>query len=324
MTRSLASARALRRANPRFHGGFAQTVDACAEAVRARLLTAGAAAAGAEARERRPRPGRASLAGASLAVVAIAATSLVLGSLGGTPGVGAAAAAIEKAAAVSSASAERSGTAVLRITRNGEIWGAATIRWNGNDLSVTRDEPSRAGKAGSALLLVDGTLYAIDPRDGKWVDEGSPSNIDPGSGTTPADLLAAVREDVGGATLRRFGTGVTDLSARRLADGSTLYEGSIAAQQLARENGFKEGQSIRVLPFGYVAHGDAADPTAELEASVAVGTDGLVRSIAASWGGDAAWTYRVEYSNLAATPAPPAPQTARSLLGERRGAAAGG
>jgi hypothetical protein len=49
-----------------------------------------------------------------------------------------------------------------------------------------------------------GTLYGIDPRDGGWIVLGSRASIDPGSGTTPAEYLAAARDDVGGVTLRRI------------------------------------------------------------------------------------------------------------------------
>ena len=182
-------------------------------------------------------------------------------------------------------------------------------------MAVSRDEPARRGKVGSALLVVDGIFYGIDPGGG-WVAQGSPENIDPGSGTTPDEYLGAVREDVGGATLRRIagGGGVSGLTTTRLADGSTVYRGTVAGGLIARETGFKEGRSLRVLPFGYVAHGEAADPAAPLDAAVTVGPDGILRKIAIAWG---TWTYTVEYSNLGATRAPVAPAHPRSLLKER-------
>jgi hypothetical protein len=74
----------------------------------------------------------------------------------------------------------------------------------GDDLSVSSDAPTRLGRPGSKLLVVGGTLYGIEPELGGWMAMGSPSNIDPGSGATPAEYLAAVREDVGGATLERI------------------------------------------------------------------------------------------------------------------------
>ena len=61
-------------------------------------------------------------------------------------------------------------------------------------------------------------------------------------------------------TLRRITGGMNGLTTRRLDDGSTVYSGTVAAGLIARETGFKEGQPIRVLPFGYVAHDEAADP----------------------------------------------------------------
>ena len=108
---------------------------------------------------------------------------------------------------------------------------------------------------------------------------GSPKNIDPDSGTTPGEYLAAAREDVGGATLRRITNGMTGLTTQTLADGSTVYSGAVPAGLIARETGFKEGHAIRVLPFGYVANDEAANPVARLEAEVTVGADGVVREI---------------------------------------------
>ena len=59
--------------------------------------------------------------------------------------------------------------------------------------------------------------------------------------------------------------------------GSTVYRGKVAAGSVARESGFKEGQAIRVFPFGYVAYDEAADPDALLDAALIVGVDGVVR-----------------------------------------------
>jgi hypothetical protein len=70
-----------------------------------------------------------------------------------------------------------------------------------------------------------------------------------------------------------------------------------------------------VLPFGYVAHDQAADPANRLQTAVTVGADGIVREIAVTWG---AWTYTVTYSRLGETAAPKAPANARDLLKERR------
>jgi hypothetical protein len=119
-----------------------------------------------------------------------------------------------------------------------------------------------------------------------------------------------VREDVGGRTLRRIGDAMTGLTTTHLTDGSTEYGGTVPAGVIARESGFKEGRPIRVLPFGYVAHDEAADPAARIAAAVTVGADGIVREIAATWG---SWTYTVAYSGLGSTPAPVAPANARPL-----------
>jgi hypothetical protein len=309
------SLRALRTANPRTKTGFNESVDAVAGAVRAQIATSAAL----ERRTvnsgpRRHRLVRLSLAGTAVAAAAAVTAFFAVGSPnGGGPGIANAAAAVRKAATVTAASADRSGTAVVRITHNGEPWAGTTVRWHGAALLVSSDMPRRPGRAGSKLLVVDGILYGFDPADGGWVELGSPTSIDPGSGTTPGDYLAAVRDDVGGATLRRIVDGMNGLT-RRLADGSTVYSGTVAAGLIARGSGFKEGRSIRLLPFGYVAHGDAADPAAPLDVAVTVGADGIVRAIAVTWGTSAsAWTYTVTYSSLGRTSAPVAPANARPL-----------
>jgi hypothetical protein len=304
------SFQALRRANPRARPSFAESVEAAADRVHTRIAT-GAVRSG-RSRPRR-RLVRASTAVMSLAAAAVAA-AVLLGSPGVGPGVANAAAAVRQAATVTAAAAERSGTAVVRITHNGEAWAGTTIRWNGQDMALSRNHPERRAKAGAEMLVVDGTMYGIDPERGDWVVLGSPQNIDPDSGTTPDEYLAAVREDVGGATLHRITDAMTGLTTRRLEDGSTVYSGAVAAGLIARETGFKEGQHIRVFPFGYVAHDEAADPDAPLQAAVTVGADGVVREINVTWGTEAsAWRYTVAYGHLGATPAPVAPEGARPL-----------
>lgn len=305
------SIQALRRANPRARDGFASSVEAAAQAVRSQIDASTEEVAVGHSSRRGLRVA----AGASLAAAAAAALLLTVGQPGGSPGVASAAAAVEKAVTVTAASAERSGTAVVRITHDGRLWAGTTIRWHGDDVAVRGDAPDRAGKVGSMLLVVNGTLYGTDPEvEGGWIEMGSSANIDPDSGTTPAEYLAAVREDVGGVTLRRFTRGMSVLTSRELADGSTVYSGIVAAGLIARETGFKEGQAIRVLPFGYVAHDEAADPAAPLAATVTVGAGGVVRELALSWG---TWTYTVAYGRLGATPALAAPANARSLLRDR-------
>jgi hypothetical protein len=255
-----------------------------------------------------------SVAGAALAAAAGVAVSWTLGSSGGGPGVANAAAAMRKAGTLSAASAERSGTAIVRITHNGELWAGSTLRWNGGDVAVSSDAPRRPGHAGSELLVVGGTLYGFEPRDGGWVVLGSPENIDPGSGTTPAEYLAAVREDVGGVTLRRITDGMGGLTTRQLDDGSTVYSGAVAAGEIIRETGFKEGEPIRLLPFGYVAHDEAADAASPLDVAVTVSDGGIIREAAVTWGTSAsAWTYTVTYSGLGATAPLVAPANARPL-----------
>jgi hypothetical protein len=311
------SFQALRRANPRARDGYAQSLEAAAEALHARIVTAAtdiAVDAGAPRPRRRRRLVRASAVGASLAAAAAMAAVLTLGSPGVGPGVANAATAVRNAAAATAAAADQSGTAVVRITHNGQPWAGTTIRWNGRDLAVSRDHPQRRGKVGDELLVVDGVMYGLGPIDGGWVVLGDPEGIDPDSGTTPDEYLAAVGEDTGGATLRRMIDGMTGLDERQLGDGSTVYTGSVAAGLVARESGFKDGEALRVFPFGYVAHDQAADPAAPLDAAVTVGPDGVIRELAVRWGSDgSAWTYTVAYSLLGQTPAPVAPEDARPL-----------
>jgi hypothetical protein len=306
------SIEALRRANLRAEAGFAQLVDAAAEAVRERI-DALAPVLPDERPRRRVRLVGIS-AGASLAAAAALVAIVLAGSPGGGPGVENAAAAFEEAATLTAAAAERSGTASVRITHDGELWAGSTIRWHGANLETSRTVPSRHRKAGREFLVVDGMMYGIDPGDGGWVELGSPKSIDPGSGTTPDETLAAAREDVGGTTLRRFTDSMTGLNSERLDDGSTVYRGKVAAGVIARETGFKEGQAIRVLPFGYVAHDEAADANALLDVAVTAGADNVLRQIAVTWG---TWTYRVAYSKLGATASPRAPKDARPFPDRR-------
>ena len=291
---------ALRGANPRTRHDFADVVETATASVRARIAAPGA----------KPRAPRRRLGWSAIGVSLAGAVSLVVALMLAAPRGQDAAAAFERATALSAVSAERSGTAVVRITHGGELWAGTTIRWHGDDLSVFSDAPRRAGKAGSALLVVGGTVYGIEPGLG-WVAMGTPRNIDPGSGTTPDEYLAAVREDVGGVTLQRITRGMTGLTMSELDDGSVIYRGSVAARLVARGTGFKEGTAIRVLPFGFVAHDQAADPAAPLDVAVTVGPSGAVSEVAVSWG---TWLYRVAYSRLGATPAPVAPSNAVSLL----------
>jgi hypothetical protein len=300
------SIQALHRANPRTEPELGRSV----EAVRARIGAPEPVTRSA----RFPRPRVAgTFTVVSLIAVATSAALLGIGLPGGgsgVVGVEPAEAAVRAAATTTASSAERSGSAVVRITHDGRLWAAKSVTWNGSDLSLADLTPGRDGKVGSGLRVVDGVMYAPDPEGRGWVRLGSPDSIDPGTGTTPAEYLAAVREDVGGATLRRLTGGISGLTARPLADGSAVYSGTVPARAIARETGFKEGQQTRVLPFGYVAHDEAADPTALLRAEITVGQDAIVRGLAVSWG---TWRYTVSYSRLGATPAPVAPADAPGL-----------
>ena len=298
---------ALRRANPRTEAGFAESVEATAGAVRDVIATARDSAPS------QSRPGRRLLGLSAAGGVVAAAIAVIAFVTVGSSGVQSASAAFAKATALTAASAERSGTAEIRMTHDGEVWAERTIRWNGDDLALSGDSRWRLRRPGTDMLVVDGLMYGIDV-DGKWVVLGSPKSIDPESGTTPDEYLAAVRQDVGGATLRRITNGMTGLTTRTLEDGSTVYSGAVAAGLIARESGFKEGEAIRVLPFGYVAHDEAADPANALQANVTVGPEGVVREIAVTWG---TWMYTVTYSKLGETAAPKEPANPRNLLQER-------
>jgi hypothetical protein len=314
------SIQALRRANPRAKAGFADSVAATAETLHARIAATGHATPLAGGRLTPRRLVRASTVGTLVAAAAAVAVVLAVGLPGAGPDVANGAAAVRKAATVTAAAAERSGTADVRITHHGELWAGTAVRWHDGDLAVARIDRSRAGKAGSKLLVVDGTLYASGPAGAGWVVLGNPENIDPGSGTTPEEYLATVREDTGGATLRRITDAMTGLTTRQLGDGSTVYRGAVAAGLIARESGFKEGRSIRVLPFGFVAHDEAADPAAPLAVALTIGADGIVRELAVIWGASASpWSYSVTYSGLGATQALVAPTNARPLRDTVRG-----
>ena len=292
------SIEALRSANPRNHEGFAESVETAASLVRHELVSADDACV--------PRRSRRRLLGVSAAAAAlIAAAAVVAYSTVGSSGVSSAAAAFRRAANVTAASAQRSGTVRVRMTHDRRAWAGTTVQWNGADVAISRDVPQRIGRPGSAMLVVDGLVYAVE--GGRWLEMGSPKNIDPDSGTTPDEYLAAAREDVSGTTLLRITKGMTGLTTRTLADGSTVYSGAVPAGLIAREPGFKEGQAIRVFPFGYVAHDEAADPAAPLDASVTVGADGVVRELLITWG---KWTYEATYSRLGSTAAPSAPESA--------------
>jgi hypothetical protein len=307
---------ALRRANPRNEPGFDQAVDAAAADMRVRI-DALVATDREHSRQLRPRRRLFGMAaGVALATAAAVAVFLSVSPSGGTPGVENAAAAIKKAATLSAASAEQSGTANVQMTHDGQLWADKTVRWNGDDVEITDQSPGGAS-SGLPLLVVNEVMYGHDPQHEGWVQVGPVSSIDPGSGTTPTDILAAVRDDMGGTTLHRIVDAMATgggLVTTNPTDGSTVYRGTVPADQIARRTGFKEGHAIRVLPFGYVAHDQAANPASPLDTAVTVGGDGVIRKIAVTWG---TWTYAVTYSDLGSTPALVAPANAQSLRDQR-------
>ena len=149
------------------------------------------------------------------------------------------------------------------------------IHWGGRDLSVSRSD-------GEEFRVVGGTFYAFV--DGHWLAFANPNDLTFGSGTSPGDYLATVREDAGGATLHRIVASMTGQTTQHLADGATVYSGTVPAGAIARTQGYREGQPIRLLPFGYVAHDEAADPAAQLAVRLTVGADGIIRLISVHWG----------------------------------------
>jgi hypothetical protein len=317
MSRSL---QALRRANPREASGHDAAVAAAHDVVRARIALAADERTGAPRRSaastrwasRRRRPLGAAAVGAAFVVAAATTAFLSVGSPGSGPGVEDAAAAVKRAAIVTAAAADESGTVIVRVTHGGELSSDRTIRWHDGDVAIAREE-APTPRPGSQMLVVDGILYGLDER-GRWINQGDQSHIDPDSGTTPAEYLAAVREDIGGVTLQRLTGGMRGLTTTVVGDGSTVYRGTVAAGLVARETGMKEGDLIRVLPFGHPAHGAAADPTAALDTAVTVAADGIVREIAVAWGGGASrWTYTVSYERLGETAPIDAPVGALSL-----------
>jgi hypothetical protein len=303
---------ALRRANPRHKPGFARmALDLTGAAGNPRPPTVDLA----RGRPLRlPRGRLRPVIGVPAAVALIAlvvATVLVLGSPNGSERVSPAAA-IEHAVSVSAGAAEQSGTVSIEVTQDGNLWGARTVRWNGSDVSITNEDPGRVGRAD--LIVVDGTLYGPNPdRQDGWLDLGSPASIDPDSGTTPDEYLSTVRADAGGDTFRRITEAMTDLTTSPGVNGSVVYRGTVPAGVLASETGTKGGMSIRVLPYGYVAHDDASNPAALVEMHITVGPDDAIREIHANWGGASSWSYRLSFSGLGSTPAPTVPDTVESL-----------
>ena len=278
---------ALRRANPRHKPDFAEGIG--------NLTRKAGNPPSRQPFRRWPAIGIPAVATAVAVVVALVAVGSPVGPLVVSP-----AEAMQRAVVESAASAESSGTVELEITQDGNLWVARTLRWNGTDLSIANNEPTAAGRGD--LLVVDGIMYGPDPEvvDG-WMEMGSPDSIDPDSGTTPDEYLAAIAEDLGGATIERITDQMSDLTTSQAEDGSTIYNGKVPAGALARETGVKEGEAIRVLPFGNVAHDDANDPASLIDISIGVRPDGTIGEIHATWGGQSSWSYRLVYSDLGST-----------------------
>lgn len=302
----------LRRANPRSSPGFERSLLA-ADVVRARIVAPPAAPGrdtiaagfGVPPPARRPRI-VVRAAGTLVAVAAVA--SLVAIGLPGGGGVQSAAAAVNEAAAATAASARASGTVTVTITHNGELWATKKVRWNEGDVAIVDGSPGRPG--GGELRVVGDMLYGIE--DGRWIELGDPDSIDPESGTTPQEHLAAARDDVAGTTLVRITEGMADdLTTRQLEDGSTVYLGTVVAGLVA-EADVKGDEPIRVFPFGYVAHDEASDPANPVAVAFTVGSDELIREMVVNWGaGRSVWTYTVTYRDLGATPPIEAPENAQ-------------
>jgi hypothetical protein len=133
----LESFTALRRANPCNNPDFAQTVTATATTV--------------ESLVRQPVPGvtnsrrRRRLGPAAMSMLAGGVAAVVVLALVSSPDEVSAGAAVRKAATATAASAERSGTAQLRITHGGELWASMTVRWHGDDVAIShvRHRPGR-------------------------------------------------------------------------------------------------------------------------------------------------------------------------------------
>ncbi len=311
------SLRALRRTNPRRWPGNDAMLDQLATNALGRVDLDDVQTAmpverrwSGRAPRRMTRPAFAiPAAAASLVAATIVVATVLVGSPVGPPAV-APAAAMESAAARTAAAADQSGIVRVQISRNGDQWAAETVHWNANNVALSDQQPTRSG---GDLLLVDGIMYAQDDPNapGEWVEIGSPDLLLPGSGTGPNEFLTAAREDAGGETLRRLTAAMADLTTTPGADGSTVYGGHVPAGDLARERGFKEGTPIRVLPYGYVAHDAANDPSAPIAVTITVGADSTIRSITATWGGGSTWVYELTFRELGSAPELTAPSNPR-------------
>jgi hypothetical protein len=124
-------------------------------------------------------------AAAVLAATAAVAGVLAIGGPAGGPTVESAAAAVDEAATVTAASARSSGTAVVRITHNGEVWAGSTLRWHEGDPAVSSDAPLRPGAAGSELRVVGGPFTAATRATGVASSSTRPRTSTPAAGRLP-------------------------------------------------------------------------------------------------------------------------------------------
>ena len=318
------SFQALRRANPRTKPGFARSVESAAEAVpdadrRQRLWTSP------WGEPRFTAPGARSSAclwgrRLSLAAASAVVAFLTVGSPGGGPGVQDAAAAVEEAANVTAASAEHSGTAVVQISHNSEIKAGAPCAGTTETWPSPATLPRRAGEGRVGHPRRRRGVFSPRPGDGGWVVLGRPENVDSGTGTTAAEHVEAVREDIGGATLRRLDRrgddGADDESARRRLD------------RLPRHPRPRDSRPSRPGPRKASRSGCSHSATwprtrrptlagLSTSRSRSVPTASSVRT--SSSGGPAApcGPTRSRYSGLGSTSAPLAPARPRGLLKER-------
>ena len=290
---------ALRRSNPRSTAGFAQSVDA----VRTQIAVT-------EAAPRQPTPrrrvGLVRLAAVGVALtVAVGVAAVTVRSPGGGPGVEDAAAVVRKAATVTAAAAERSGTAVVRITHDGEPWaGIDDSLERRRPLGVTSDFAA-IGAAGPGRELSARRRDALRRRRGSLGHpRRSPANIDPGQW-----------DDSGRVSSPRFARTSAARRLRRIRrprerlhdDHEALETGrrSIAARSLrelvARETGFKDGEAIRVLPVRLRRPRRGRESaSALLDAALTVGADGVVREIARELGERG--LHRDSYTRLGSAP----------------------
>jgi hypothetical protein len=277
------SLEALRQANPRHRADFADWA--------ARLTPSPQ-----QAKPRRwPVIGIPAAATLVAVVIALVAVGPPVGPLAVPP-----AEAMQRAVTASVAAADRSGTVDIEITQDGELWVAKTVTWHGTDLAVSSGDPSQTGRGD--LLVVDGVMYGPDPEvAGGWIEMGPPESVDPDSGTTPDELLLAVHEDAGGATLQRITAEMTDLTVSQAENGSTIYVGKVPAGALARESSVKQGETLRVLPYGNIAHDAASNPASLIDISITVGADDTISELQATWGGESSWSYRLSFDDLGST-----------------------